>query len=82
MNANFAQNADRRHFQFGACLSRIMNHSVVKRQTAETLAGSPLLYTQLRPSSLVVGLVLTKGNVCNFYPAGRAEKHTNFLNQK
>lgn len=78
MNANFAQNADRRHFHFGACLSRILNPSIVTTQAAETLAGSPLLNTQLRPSSLVVGLVLPKGNVCSFYPSVQAEKYRNF----
>ena len=79
MNANFTQNAERRHFQFGASLSRIMNHNVVKRQTAETLAGRPLLNAQLRPTSLVAGLALPKGSVCSFYPVGRAEKHTIFF---
>jgi hypothetical protein len=82
MNANFAHNADRRHFHFGASLSRILNPSIVTTQAAETLAGSPLLNTQLRQSSLVVGLVLPKGNVCSFYLAGRVEKHINFFNQK
>lgn len=79
MNANFTQNADRRHFQSGACLSRIMNHSGVKRQTAATLPGTPLLNAQLRPTSLVAGLALPKGSVCSFYPVGRAEKHTNLF---
>lgn len=79
MNTNFTQNAEGRHFQSGACLSRIMNHSGAKRQTAATLAGSPLLNAQLRPTSLVVGLVLPKGSVCSFYPVGRAEKDTSFF---
>jgi hypothetical protein len=78
MNANFGHNADRRHFHFGASLSRILNPSIVTTHAAETLAGGPLLNTQLRPSRLVVGLVLSKGNVCSFYASVRANKYRIF----